>query len=448
MNLPATLPDGPALPDLWEEQEEVASEGSFNLRRALAISGGLFLILMFIAAFVPMGAAVIGNGSVGVESRVKRIAHPTGGVIAQILVANGEHVTQGQLLMRLDDKVTGADATYSSLTVEQLLAERARLEAERLSAPSILWPAELAGAQTDSARKAMADSQKLFSERRNEEAQLRAQLSARIAQYNQEIVGLQAQIVSLQRQRTLIEPERAAVKDLWDKQLVTINRMNQLERTAADLEGNTAALQAQIAQARARISETTQQQIQLGDTRRVQAGTELAQINTTLNQQRLRSVAATDQQNRSEIRAPYSGTVEKIAFAAIGDVVRPAEPIMEIVPDQDEKVVEVAVSPEDIDQVRKGQTAYVRFTSFNRANTPEVRGKVIYVSTDRSDNPESKQSFYMVRVAVDQAALKAEKLDLRSGMPAETHIETGSRSLLSYMFKPLRDQFARAFSDN
>lgn len=448
MNLPVKLGDGP-LPNLWEDEEEVAiTENGFSLRRSLAISGGLFMILLIIAAFVPMGAAVIGMGSVGVESRVKRIAHPTGGVIAQILVANGEHVNQGQLLIRLDDKVTGADATYSSLTVEQLLAERARLEAERLGAASIRWPAELAAATTDSARKAMADSQKLFIERRNEEVQLRGQLSARIAQYNQEINGLQAQISSLKRQRELIEPERAAVKDLWDKQLVTINRMNQLERTAADLEGNAAALSAQIAQARARISETSQQQIQLGDTRRVQAGTELAQINTTLNQQQLRSVAATDQQDRSEIRAPYSGTVEKIAFAAIGEVVRPAEPIMEIVPDQDEKVVEVAVSPDDIDQVRKGQTAYVRFTSYNRASTPELRGRVIYVATDRSDNPESHQSFFMVRVAVDQAALKTEKLELRSGMPAETHIETGSRSLLSYMFKPLRDQFARAFSDN
>lgn len=448
MNLPVKRNAAPVLPDLWEAEEEAETQGSFDLRRAVMISVGLFLILLLIAAFVPMGAAVIGMGAVGVESRVKRIAHPTGGVIAEILVANGEHVNRGDLLLRLDDKVTGADAVYSSLTVEQLLAERARLEAERLGASAIRWPAELSAAQTDSARKAMADSQRLFTERRNEEVQLRGQLSARVSQYNQEIVGLQAQIVSLQRQRTLIEPERAAVKELWDKQLVTINRMNQLERTAADLEGNTAALQAQIAQTRARISEISQQSIQLGDTRRVQAGTELAQVNTALNQQRLRAVAATDQQDRSEIRAPYSGTVEKIAFAAIGDVIRPAEPIMEIVPDQDEKVVEVAVSPEDVDQVRTGQTAYIRFTSYNRASTPELRGKVIYVATDRSDNTESKQSYYTVRVAIDQADLKAQKLDLRSGMPAETHIETGSRSLLSYMFKPLRDQFARAFSDN
>ena len=162
----------------------------------------------------------------------------------------------------------------------------------------------------------------------------------------------------------------------------------------------------------------------------------------------MKSIAAGDQQNRSEIRAPYAGTVEKIAFAAIGEVVRPAEPIMEIVPDADEMIVEVMVSPADIDQVLRGQKARVRFSSFNLPATPEIMGKVTYVATDRTDNPERQASFYMVRVAVDQAQLKREGLALRSGMPAEVHIETGRRSLLSYMTKPLRDQFSRAFRDN
>ena len=252
----------------------------------------------------------------------------------------------------------------------------------------------------------------------------------------------------LKQQRKLIEPERQGVKDLWDKQLVTINRLNQLERTAVDLDGNVGSLQAQIAQARARITEAQEQSIQLSETRRVQAGTELAQVNTALNQQQLRSVAASDQQDRSEIRAPYTGVIEKIAFAAIGDVVRPAEPIMEIVPDRDTFVVEAMISPADIDQTMKGQLARVRFTSFNRPTTPEIIGKVTYVATDRSENPESKQSFYMVRIEVDQAAVKKEGLVLRSGMPAEVYIETGNRSMLSYLTKPFMDQFMRAFRDN
>lgn len=447
MSLPITTGPGAHLPVLWSTPEP-KTPASPMLRRLMMTIGGLFLVLLILSVVVPIGGAVIGSGQVGVQSRVKRIAHPTGGVISEIAVVNGEHVKQGQLLMRLDDRVTGADATYSSLTVEQLFAQRARLEAERMGLSAVTFPPELLQANTPTARKAMADEQHLFAMRKTEEAQLRAQLAARVMQHRQEIHGLEAQISSLKQQRVLIEPERQGVKDLWDKQLVTINRLNQLERTAVDMEGSIGALRAQIAQANARITEAQEQSIQVTQQRRVDAGTELAQVNTALNQQRLRSVAATDQQDRSEIRAPYSGTVEKIAFAAIGDVVRPAEAIMEIVPDRDVMIVETAVSPVDIDQIRKGQHARVRFSAFNRAATPEIPGQVIYVATDRSENPEAHTAFYTVRIAVDQAAVLREGMDLRSGMPAEVYIETGSRSLLSYITKPLRDQFMRAFRDN
>jgi HlyD family secretion protein len=336
---------------------------------------------------------------------------------------------------------------YSSLGVEQLLAEQARLEAERLGAPSIRFPPQLVAADTPGARRAMQDAQRLFAIRRSEEAQMRAQIAAQIEQLNDEIAGYNAQIGSLRQQMALIEPERRSVQELWDQQLVTISRLNELERTAADLEGNIAALEARIASTRARISEAQEQAIQMRESRRAEAGQALTEANIALNQQQVRSVAAGDQQYRSEIRAPYSGTVEKLAFAAVGEVVRPAEPIMEIVPDGDRMVVEAMVAPEDIDQVRIGQDALVRFTSFNQAATPEIEGEVTYVATDRTENPEGNQTFFMVRIEVDQEELGREQLTLRSGMPAEVHIRTGYRSLLSYVFKPLRDQFARAFRD-
>lgn len=447
MNLPVRT-EPAELPALWTGEAEAGDAAAFDLRRALKIGGGLLLVLVLLAIVVPIGGAVLGQGKVGVESRVKRIAHPFGGVISEILVTNGQHVERDQLLMRLDDRVTGADATFSSLTVEQLLAQRARLEAERLGAASIAFPAELSGAGTASAAKAMEDERRLFELRRGEEAQLRSQLSARVTQLNQQIAGIRAQITALQRQRALIEPERQGVKELWDKDLVTINRLNEMERTAADIDGRIASLNANIAQTRSQIIETQERAIQLGQTRRVEAGSELARVLAALNEQQVKSVAAGDQQNRSEIRAPYSGTVEKIAFSAVGDVVRPAETIMEIVPDTDTMVVETMVSPSDIDQVRTGQTARVRFSSFNLPTTPEIHGKVTYVATDRSEDPEARASYYMVRIAIDEKELAREGLTLRSGMPADVHIETGNRSMLSYVTKPLRDQFARAFRDN
>ncbi|WP_226017798.1 HlyD family type I secretion periplasmic adaptor subunit [Novosphingobium sp. FKTRR1] len=437
------------LPHLWDDPAQKTHAATPRLlRRLLQAVVGFFGVLVVLAAIVPIGGAVIGAGQVGVESRVKRIAHPNGGVIKEILVHNGEHVEAGQLLMRLDDNVTGADAQYSNLTVEQLLAQKARLEAERLGVGGIAFPSELTGADSDTARKAMADEQHLFGMRQREEADIKAQLAARINQYQQEIKGLESQIHAMQAQRKLIEPERQGVKELWDKQLVTINRLNQLERTAVDMEGSIGSLQSQIAQTRAKITEAQEQAIQTTQTRRVQAGNDLAQVNTALNQQQMRSIAAVDGKTRSEIRAPYSGTIEKIAFSAVGDVVRPAEPIMEIVPDHDAMVVEAMVSPTDIDQVVRGLNARVRFSSFNRATTPEIPGKVVYLATDRTENAESHQSFYMVRIEVDQAAVKREGMTLRSGMPAEVYIETGNRSLISYVTKPLRDQFMRAFRDN
>lgn len=446
MSEPQTVALAPQLPGEWEDEtlEPVASQS----RRPLVYIAAACLVLFLLAAIIPIGGAVIGTGSVGVESRVKRIAHPTGGVVSAITVINGQHVRAGQLLMRLDDQVTSADARLSSLTVDQLLAQRARLEAERLGAAAIDFPQELVSSAAPGARKAMADEQHLFAIHRSEEAQLRAQLEARVVQLNQQIAGYNSQIGALRKQRSLIEPERRSVRELWDKQLVTISRLNELERTAADFGGGIGALDAQIASTRARITETREQAIQLSQTRRAQAGAELGQLSIALNQQQSRSIAAGDQQTRSEIRAPYSGTVEKIAFAAIGDVVKPAETIMEIVPDADRMVVEAMVRPDDIDQVQAGQEAKVRFTAFNRASTPEIPGSVTYVATDRTDPQQAGQSYYLVRISVDQAAVRREGLPLRSGMPAEVYIRTGNRSMLSYVLKPLTDQFARSFRDN
>lgn len=445
-NLPAVLANSGAR-DLvpYDPDQTIASRLKLSLI-AIAI-----LVFGFGAAmaFIPIGGAVVGAGQVGVELRIKRVAHPTGGIIAGIYVQNGDHVDKGDILMRLDDNVSGTQSELSSLTVDQLMAQRARLEAERLGTGSLAFPAELRNSRDPGARKAMADEEKLFRIRRSEQGGIRAQLTARIAQYGKQIDGYQAQIGALRKQTALIEPERASVKELWDKNLVTIARLNQVERTSADMEGSIAALQAQIAQAEARITEAREQLLQLGETRRADAGTQLATINGTLNQEQIRSVNATDLHDRSVIRAPYSGTVDKLAFATIGDVVKPAETIMEVVPDRDRLLVEAMISPADIDQVLSGQRARIRFTAFSNTATPEIGGKVTFVAPERTTDQQARTSFYAVRVEVDARDLSRwPELKLRPGMPAEIFIETNSRSMLSYITKPLRDQFARAFRDS
>ena len=405
------------------------------------------LVVVFVVALVliPIGGAVVGQGAVAAESRVKRVAHPVGGVVAEIYVANGDVVKKGQVLLRLDDTVTGADAELSGLTVDQLLAQRARLEAERLGSDSIRFPAELLASRDPGARQAIADERRLFVLRRGESGGIVSQLRARVSQYERQIDGYRAQIVALQQQQALLKPEREGVRELWEKDLVTINRLNQLERASADLTGNIASLQADIAQTQARITEARQQIIQVGQTRRSDAGGELATLNSTLNQQQVRSVSAGDTQGRSLIRAPTDGTVDKLAVSAVGDVVRPAETILEIVPADDTLVVEATVSPVDIDQVRDGQPVRIRFSAFSMATTPEYGGTVTFVAPERTRDEATGASFYPVRVAI---AKGTGELPLRPGMPAEVFIETGDRSMLSYMTKPIRDQFARAFRDS
>lgn len=439
-------------PDPVEVPGNAADPGMASIARdirfALGAMGVLLLALLAGALIVPVDGAVIASGSLGVESRVKRVTHPTGGVIAEIFVRNGAHVKAGDPLIRLDDRVIGEQSSLATLSVHQLLAQRARLEAERLGSGSIQFPAELAGSRDAGAQQAMADEQRLFAVRQSEHRALRAQLQARGSQYRRQIGGLQAQILALRQQQTLIEPELQGVRKLWDRGLVTITRKNELERTAVALQGQIASHEADIAQVQARIGEAEEQAIQLGQTRRAEAGVQLAQVNAALNDQRMRRVAASDSHDRSIIRATYAGTVDNLAYAAIGDVVRAAEFILDIVPDRDQLIVEATVSPTDIERVQVNQLARIRFSGLNSSVSPELKGKVVLVAADRSVDPQTRQSYFPVRVEILPDSLADQpELKLRAGMPAEVFVETGRRTLLSYVTKPFQDQFARAFRD-
>lgn len=440
-------PTGTTLAVSDEPIENINQRLPLRSRRALQAIGAFLGIFILAAIFIPIGGAVIGGGALVVEGQVKRIAHPTGGVIAEINVKDGARVKRGELLMRLETTVASVRADLSGRTVAQLLASRARLEAEREGRGRLAFPATLLARQDKDARDAMASEQRLFSLHLAERSSLRAQLEQRIVQIARQLDGYHAQIVALQKQQALIGPERAGVQELWDKGLVTIARRNQLERTAADLEGSIASLEASIAQANAHVTETREQIIQVEQSARSDAGRELAQVNNSLNEQQVQEVAAGDAYKKSDIRAPYGGVIDKLAFSARGDVVQSAQAIMEIVPDSELMIAEVRISPADIDRVKTGQEARVKFTAFAASQTPELPGKLIFVSADRTTEQQTGVSYYRVRIEIDPAALKMERLKLVSGMPVETFISTGSRSMMSYVTKPLTDQFSRSFRD-
>lgn len=409
---------------------------------AMAILGFLFLLG---AGIVPIGGAVIGSGHLGVESRVKRIAHPTGGVVSEILVKDGDRVRRGQALLRLDNDVGSVSADLTGQSVEQLLAQKARLEAQRDGLSEVIFPEALTSRNSESAKAALAAQKRLFELQRTETAGTQAQLQERVRQLNEQISGYRAQIAAVRKQQRLIEPERQGIEELWKKRLVTIGRRNELERTAADMTGTIGSLEAQIAQTQGRIAETREQMITLRQTVRTQAGTDLAQVNSALADQQIKSVSAGELSDRNTLRAPYDGVIDKLDVTSVGDVVSPATTIMEIVPDSDRLVVEAVIRPSDVDRVYRGQDARVRFPLLSMQATPDVNGTVDFVSAERTVDKESGASYYRVRVKLDGTKLSREHLKLKPGMPVEVFLSTGSRSMLSYITKPLQDQFARAF---
>lgn len=441
-----------ALLPMPQSQDVEAAAATFDARvksrtrTALIAAAALALLVLVGGILVPIGGAVIATAEVGPESRIKRIAHPTGGVIAEILVQDGDMVEDGDLLIRLDSDVTELSAEFSELSLAQLVARRAGLVAEIEERTAITFPAELVQDDSAEARAVIASEQRRFGISRSERASLRIQLDERANQLGRQIDGYEAQISALRQQQELIGPELAMLRDMFDQGYVTIRRLNEMERQAIELEGSIGALRANIAQSNAGIAQAQEQRIQIGQTARAQAGAELAQVEAAINQQRVASASAGDTFDRSAIRAPYAGTIDKLAFGAVGEVIRPAETILEIVPRDDRLVFNGLVLPSDIDRVKVGQPARLRLSAFNQASTPELSGKVAFVSADPVTDQASGLRLYRVRVVLnpeDQAI--ADKMALVSGMPAELFIETGNRSMLSFLLKPLSDQFERAF---
>lgn len=398
-------------------------------------------------ALVPMSSAVIATGEVTAASHVKKIAHPRGGVVAEIPVSNGTHVRAGQLLMRLDMNVSAASAAMTIDSVDQLVAREARLRAERDGLAAIEFPPELLGRRADpEMSRTISEEQRVFAINRQTLAGQRAAIAAQITQASQAAGSYHAQADVYRQQAALIAEERRANDELWAKRYTTLQRRNELARAAVGLQGNVASAQAEAAQLRSKIAELREQTYVIEQDARRQAGAELAQVQTRLVELRQNKVVAQDANDRNTIRAPYDGVVDKLAYTTIGGVVPAGDTIMEIVPDRDPLIVTAKVSPTDIDELVIGQKVIVRLSAFNQRTTPEISGRLSKIGADRTVDPQHGLAFYTVEIELTPGDLaKLGDLKLRAGMPAEAFIQRGSRTMLNYLLKPLADQFARAF---
>jgi HlyD family secretion protein len=402
------------------------------------------------AATMQLSGAVIGQGVVVVDSSVKKVQHPTGGIVGELRVREGDRVNTGDILVRLDETQTLASATIVTKSLDDLLARQARLEAERDSADQVVFPRALLQRAKDSsdADRAIAAEQKLFDLRRQARSGQKAQLRERSTQLQDEIKGYAGQVDAKLKEIDFIKPELEGVRGLWQKNLVSITRLNLLERDAARLDGERSQLNGMIAQSKGKIAEIGLQIIQIDQDLRTEVGKDLIETRSKLSELVERKTAAVDQLNRIDIRAPQSGRVHELKFHTIGGVIAPGEQIMLIVPDVDALAVEVKISPRDIEQVYFGQTATMKFAAFNQKTTPEIDGEISVVSADITQDQRTGMSYYTVRALLKQDELaKLGSAKLVPGMPVDVFIKTPGRTALSYLMKPLRDQADRAFKE-
>jgi HlyD family secretion protein len=427
-----------------------AEKSMKNYQRA----GGLAIVLVLgslgaWASLSSISGAVIAPGTVVVESNVKRIQHLEGGIVAQILVEEGDTVSAGDPLLKLDSTVAQAELSILDSARLELLAKIARLEAERDFSREIVFDEDLLLHQDDPAIAALLSGQQRLLQTQNAAIQGRLnQLDERIDQYEDEIRGLVAQQAAKDAQSAFISEELSDIESLIERGLVPKSRVLSLQRERARLGGESGQLTSEMARISGRISETRLQAIQITDDFRARALDELRDAEAQLSEYRERRNAVFARLQRTDVLAPRSGRVHELQVTTIGAVLAPGETVMQIVPEGEPLVVEARVRPQDIDQINTGQNALLQFPNADTRLTPQINGEVIRISADLNQPGGDLAPFYTVRLRLaDDEESKLGPLVLRPGMPVEAFLQTSERSPLSYFLKPLSDQLRHAFRE-
>lgn len=426
-----------------------AKKISTSIRRHLFFGGFVILGLFGVggrwAYTTQIAGAVVASGQVVVEGNVKKVQHPTGGVVSKLLVKDGDHVNAQDLLIKLDDTATRANLAIAENNAIELAIRKARLVAELESKPEFALP-EVLQQQADNPQIASIFEREtsVLKSKLSSMMSQKGQLAERVNQLEEEVNGQQRQLDAKAEEASIAAQQLDAVLKLQEQNLAPKQHLNDLRREAARQRGEQGSIQANIAQIKGKISETQLQIIQIDQDHLTEAGKELSETESKLAESIQRRIEMQDLLNKTEIRAPQKGVVYELTVHAPGSVVGQGETIMNIVPEDETLAVEAKISPTDIDQIFVGQKADLRFTAFSQRTTPLAFGEVQFVSPDLITDQRSGASYYASRIRVVSGA---EQLKLLPGMPAEAFIKTGDRTVLSYIAKPLADQLARAFKE-
>ncbi len=397
-----------------------------------------------------LNGAIVASGRLTVESNRKTVQHLDGGIVRKILIKDGDVVAPGQLLVSLDSTIDQATLDATVVKLDELGARAARLIAERDGISSIDFPEEMvARSHKPSVIKVMQGERDLFEARHASRLGTERLLQQRVDGFNQQIAGLEGQIASKGRQVELVLEEHKNLKILYDKGYATLTRLLALKRQAEQLEGERAAHRSEIATVNNNIAEI---ELELGQINRDFLETVTAELRTVEAEifgLQERRIAAEERLKRAQIVASHAGVVLDLAVHTVGGVITPGQPILDIVPDTDELLVEAQIATSDIDKITLGQTSVVRLSAFSQDETPEIEGTVRSVSADRLIDDITGEPYYMARIDIaGQKLSSGGNLELVPGMPAEVFIETGDRTAISYFVKPLTDRLAKTFIES
>jgi HlyD family secretion protein len=425
----------------------------FSIRRHLWL--GALLVTALVcgvgswATFTKIASASIASGKLVVESDVKKVQHPTGGVVGELRVREGDRVRAGDVLIRLDPTQARANLNILLDTIDQLTAQRAREEAER-DGTDLEFPAELANraTSTPSVQRIITSERSLFTSRLASRAGQKAQLQERIGQFRQQIGGLSQQADAKHREIELTEDELKGVRLLWQQNLVPYARLAGLEQQSVRLTGEEGQITAGMAEIEGRVTETELQIAQIDRDLHSEVGKDLSDIRGKLSEAQEKRISAEDQLRHMDIRAPQDGVVQQLALHTVGGVVAPGEPAMLIVPEADDLVVEVKIRAEDIDSVSVHELATLRFPTFNSRTTPTINGEVARIAADAVEDERSGSSYYKSRIEIPaEERARLAPLRLLPGMPVEAYLQNGERSVISYLTKPLAEQIEKTWRE-
>lgn len=424
--------------------------GKYILLGFLVIAG-MFGGGVWWAMATEIHGAVVASGELRVESKSKPVQHTEGGLVGEILVREGDTVEAGDVLVRFDQTLQDASLTIVETQLSGLIARRARLEAERDGAGSVNFPEDLIRASAGNAdlTKAITDQRRLFNARLESYRQQRAQLRQRIGQLGNEIEGARARRASFNDQYESVTAEIGVQERLLKRGLTTRQRLQEFLREKARIEGEQGALDAEVSRLRRQIDETKLEITRMQEQRREESISLLRETAAQIGELQQRAVVARDDLSKIDLRAPQAGVVQDLRVFSRGAVVGPGEPIMTIVPVADRLVLEARIQPAKRDQVRIGQPANVRFSAFNQRTTPELKGEVVKISPDRKIDDVTGEFFFSVEVLLsdEERAKLGDDKRLVPGLPAEIFIQTDARTPLSFLLKPLTDNFNRAFRE-